>query len=559
VHSGLPRLVARYASHLHNRRLRVEVGVKLVRSVRGFDERGACVHALLHTPPHVAAAQAGGDPLTAGHPLVHEAEVAEILRAAVESLRLDDLGDNLGNDLKKIKGLEWLCFRDEHKCEAVAQANELLRGFFLAPSATATHLLRATTLPAARSAAAASEETKKAEQGDGGAPQAFFGPAAGPAAWWRVDSAEMLLLDDTGLGNTDGGLVFPDQVLAAMRGGNAPFGRPPADWGRVLKEHQCWRVLLGALQAFKDFRAALALAKTRVPAFQAKSSSRPNAAAFLEQQGSGEDEEVMYRSRLASVRQVQALEQWLEESGPEVLSKLGKCADRLREVLDFGPAPSAGPPCGLQDQPGICPPPESAARCFGPKRDGEADYSSASWDMVAELERVGVDPTGWMLFEQDYLKGLDSGRGGASEKEFSSDAPKGLEKGPASEKLSVSTETWGAASRALRRAVLPSTIRLLWDAHHSAGLWFAEGARRVEQFLAGAATGAGTNLAERAQELNRLATAQFQSALQVADMAASKRLGIAACMDGQQVKGLLAGCHASALVLVDLTGRVEVE
>jgi nuclear pore complex protein Nup107 len=84
-------------------------------------------------------------------------------------------------DVTKIKSIEWLCIHNEHKAEAVAQANELLREFFNASS-------------------------------NSNSLSSLVGGGSSGTTTWRMDAAELLVQSNRGINDTTPPPAFPTQV-----------------------------------------------------------------------------------------------------------------------------------------------------------------------------------------------------------------------------------------------------------------------------------------------------------------------------------------------------------
>ena len=652
VRLGRPRLVALYCKHIHQRRRRVDNYVKLLATVKERSARVLCVQLAKQWFPNdladvtrkavelarqqgtgegdmgeigeqekgdTTAALAlgfggtpGGRGASGGGALALQANSAanaDGLALGVGSLQLVEYGglssglvstsglssSSSGGgglsagDLAKIKAIEWLCIDDNHKAEAIAQANELLRGFFLGPKATAA-LASSSSDPCTAS-------------------------SSSPPWAWRCDAAEILLAS-RGLGDDDVPRAFPTQVLAALEsaliaddegihlggdsGSGGSSGRAAAEWARVLKEHQGWRVLLRAVQAVNEWRTAMAAASTPPQAassdlqLQQPPSSSAQQAAWgspgLHQQqqrrrgggggGGGasamDAEERRYAAQRDGVRYAQATDAWLNDALATLLQGALPCAAQaLEAVLDFQPTP----------------------RCYGVSNSGgpgggEGDADADVYRVVDSLTRCEVHPAGWMLFEKDYLAPSDAANinkrtlaeaeasdasntfgasgsafsGGASFSELgSSSSGGGGGRAAASERARriATAQRQAADSRAsiaIRRAVLPVCLMLLHEVHHATAAWLLGAAKTS----AAASTYAGSGGSSsggggQVEGLQRLAATEFRRALQVADLAAARQHALYACLDGDALRKLLAACHASSMELLDLTGGLEME
>jgi len=62
-----------------------------------------------------------------------------------------------------------------------------------------------------------------------------------------------------------------------------------------------------------------------------------------------------------------------------------------------------------------------------------------------------------------------------------------------------------------------------------------------------------------APALASAAADQLRSAVRVADVVASRRLGLFACHSGPELRRLLAAVHASADLLLELTGSLDLD
>jgi hypothetical protein len=480
-------------------------------------------------------------------------------------------------DLEKIKAIEWLCISPEHKGEAVLQANELLREFFLHPK-TLQALVVAQRQAAPESAASSSSSSFVAG-GGGGAEQVVKLPSQAVAKGhtWRFDAAELLVLSSSGIASEGG--AFPDMVLqkmahavaAAAAGASDSTRRPRQQqqqqkmedddasaavgsglttvsaaggglrtatvWGRVLKEQQCWRVLLRAVHAHREWKRALSLAAASHPA--------PWANPPTPQPGAPQDEheDYMYRVQQQEVRRRQQTHAWLSDALDTVLgSKLPSAVEGLEALLDFGPSSDSG------------------MRCYGPTREGERDYSGLVGDVLTLLPKAGVDPRGWMFFGRDYLRQDED-----DDAEDDNDEEAG-EGGEGGETLGVRAHHQQQrradrlASTALRRECLPKVALLLHEVHHDTGLWLLKAAGAVaEAELQGGGGRQQQQVGAVVAELEAKAANAFRKAMQVADVVASRQLGVYGATSSSDLKRILKAVHASALQLLQLRGVISLD
>jgi len=646
VRLGRPRLVALYCKHIHQRRRRVDNYVKLLATVKERSARELCVQLAKQWFPDDLAdvtrkavelarqqgtgegglqgeekeekGESGGSSFGFGGPSgggsggggalalqANSAANAEGLALGVGSLQLVEYGglssglvsasgSSSGGgggggggglsagDLAKIKAIEWLCIDDTHKAEAVAQANELLRDFFLGPKATAA-------LASSTSTAAASSSSSPSS-----------------SSWaWRCDAAEILLAS-RGLGDDDVPRAFPTQVLAALESalvaeeegggsGGGSNGRAAAEWARVLKEHQGWRVLLRAVQAVNEWRAAMAAASTppqaaassselQVSSQQQQPSSTLQAASWgspgLQRRGGAsamDVEERRYAAQRDGVRHAQATDAWLNDALATLLQgAMPRATQALEAVLDFQPTPRCYSVTSTSGDGG------SASGGAGDGGDADADV----YRMVDSLTRCEVHPAGWMLFEKDYLAPGDASSAdkrtlaeaeasnastfGASGSAFSGGASSselggGGGSAAAAERARrvASAQRQAADSRAsmaIRRAVLPVCLMLLHEVHHATAAWLLGAAKTSAAASAYAgSSGSSSSGGGQVEGLQRLAATEFRRALQVADLAAARQHALYACLDGDALRKLLAACHTSSMELLDLTGGLEME
>jgi hypothetical protein len=589
VAEGLVPLVALYCKHVRSKARRVAAYVSFMVGVRARDDRELCLAlARRHFPsdlPVVARrtveairGAGGGDDevdrvqagvaglLTDGGSGV-SGGAAETAFAASRGLAfLGSAADSSSSssssltvstgDSAKIAAVEWLCIADEHRAEAVAQANALLRDFFL-PRTTG-------------------------EAGSGG----LMGQGLAKGAHWRFDAAELLVLSHKGLGapSSEGSpssssRAFPGSVLAAIHhalgqaeagadradregeadaddsmggggGGSSGNGaaaaaagsaalRPAAEWASVLKEHQCWRVLLRALGSFGAWRrhAASSAACDPPPPFAPEPSPAARA-------GPDALEEHAYRVKRDAVKHAQLTEAWLRSAADALVGQsLEAAAEALMRVLDFTPADD------------LCFAPDAAADGGD---DGEAAGGVVADDMVAALRACDVDPTGFMIFGADAMAGdEEEGSNGDGDDNGDGDGDGGVARGGLSGERAARAREAGArrrakeAGRALRREVVPVACLLLHEAHHETAKWLLQ-ARRVALAVPALATSHGPAFAG-------LAAAQLRRAVQVADVVASRRLGLFACHTGPELRRLLAAVHASADLLLDITGALDLD
>jgi hypothetical protein len=182
----------------------------------------------------------------------------------------------------------------------------------------------------------------------------------------------------------------------------------------VLKEQQCWRGLLYALDTFARWKKAW----SECPKPPEREEPAPTA----------NHEEMQLQRKLKASRHIEDTYRWLkvcleDQTGGGLEQKAAAAEGCLRMVLDFGDD------------------------CYGPlnlQREGEVD---ASVEMQDSLQRCGMTTYGWMLFDSDYLH---------------PDAPSpstGLEPGNEARRRETDRE----ASTVMRQQCLPVMVLLLHE------------------------------------------------------------------------------------------------
>ena len=218
------------------------------------------------------------------------------------------VGTLSAGDAEKIRGIDWLCISEEDpslKAEAVAQANELLREFFIGPAFFE-------------------------REGE------VLKPSSGPMAReeWRYHAADFLMSSSEYLSKDTRPFAFPTQVLKRMKAcisntaSNMSVQRSALQWARVLKEQQCWRVFMKALDSFANWKKA----------FDTKCLPPPERRAPVHD---ANQEEMLLRKRRAEEQYVKETHRWLNDC-LEDQSKVGMehkaniAQQYLEMVLDFG-------------------------------------------------------------------------------------------------------------------------------------------------------------------------------------------------------------------------------
>jgi hypothetical protein len=411
------------------------------------------------------------------------------------------------DDVTKIQSIEWLCISNEHKPEAVAQSNELLREFFNCTPESSIH-----------------------QQG------------------WRIDAAELLVQSNQGVSDTSPPLAFPTMVLSRMEEScqeetsspEAPQlagGRTAAEWGRVLKEHQCWRVLLNAHQRFMSWHSCLARLQSHRPLITQTPQLRPGAT-------QEEIEEHMYTVRRDAVKNSQVVTRWISQTVGEIEREVEQACFALKRVLEFD---------GSKD-------------CYGPCF-GEVNYHSQVSHMIELVKQCGIDPTGWMVFSHDHLLSYDklthlddneAKNDHILKQELKNKNDNG--KLNESDKLKFNNRMRGRdqryldrnASQLIRRQVIPKLLIMLHQVYHRTGNWFL----RVAAITASCSSNSPL---DHIDKLKVMAVDHFRSALRVADLAASRQLGLYACMDKTQLRRFLAAIHQSSMKICELKGQPSLD
>ena len=348
-------LVALYCKQIRNQRVRVEAYVQFMRGIKDGSERRTClIRANECFPADVAEitkrtveeirmeedksdegaareVQSSPHPVTPMQlpapsgmlqPTFPPRRPTMLVSAALPFLYDDPMsvagsGALSKGEKKKIGGIEWLCISEDHKdlkAEAVAQANELLREFFVGPAFFS--------------------------------PQAHGQQRAAPLSkqQWRYHAADFLMNSSDYLSKDTNPFAFPTQVLKQMSSAPAATVRPVAshggvdrsslEWARVLKEQQCWRVFLYALDSFARWKKAW--------------SECPKPPARNEPKSTTNQVERKYQQQLMANRHSEDTYKWLKgcldsQTGGGLEQKAVAAERDLRMVLAFGEEECYGP------------------------------------------------------------------------------------------------------------------------------------------------------------------------------------------------------------------------
>eukprot|EP00615_Pteridomonas_danica_P000713 CAMPEP_0114331918 /NCGR_PEP_ID=MMETSP0101-20121206/2735_1 /TAXON_ID=38822 ORGANISM="Pteridomonas danica, Strain PT" /NCGR_SAMPLE_ID=MMETSP0101 /ASSEMBLY_ACC=CAM_ASM_000211 /LENGTH=525 /DNA_ID=CAMNT_0001462417 /DNA_START=453 /DNA_END=2030 /DNA_ORIENTATION=+ len=409
-------------------------------------------------------------------------------------------------DVTKIKAIEWLCISNEHKPEAVAQSNELLRDFFNCSSEEqSTNDLKS----------------------------------------WRIDAAELLVQSSRGISDTTPPVAFPTQVLSRMeeftrQSPECPSligGRSGLEWARVLKEHQCWRVLLNAHQSFMSWHQCLGRMQADSPPITQTPPLKHGAS-------QEEIEEHSYLVRRDDVKNIQLISKWLAQTVGEMEREVERACVTIKQVLNFEPTEA----------------------CYGPCF-GEIDYGSSTNDMLNLISACGMDPSGWMIFSEDHLlsderlEEIDEEEAKQQDeaiklmKNNNEEENKNIEK--AQQFFIHKTRERDQkhmdrnASQIMRREVLPKLLIMLHEVYYNTSNWLMRVASLIGSF--------SESLLPHVSQLEDLSVNHLRSSLQVADIAASRQLGLYTCMNKSELRRFLAAIHQSSMKLCEHKGEVSLE
>lgn len=342
-------LVALYLKHVNESHRKVQRYVSFLRHIREYGDRESCTKlATMHFAPR---------------------EVDEITRSTVRDIRwlnldeefkddermADDAVSCLPQDVVKIRSLQWLTVVEEHKPEAIAQANALLRQFIVGPSAAEAgevdrfdcdeatapavrmdmhlfisqaglqHLggtlanMGITSMDVARTLSDdqlagfgfKERDVRRLRSGRNGATG-----AGGEALWRRKFDAAEVLMTDNGTYLLE---AFPDKILEACRAAQVTKDRPPLEWACVLKEHLNWRAYLIAHSQFKAFQklvSDLKFAQERQPPGPLVSNN----------------DDVVEQQHHAN----KVLKEWLEGQSADLETRLAQVTKAVTAVLECG-------------------------------------------------------------------------------------------------------------------------------------------------------------------------------------------------------------------------------